>query len=50
MLSAVLTSSTCAEKKRSLPETLIHGSVRKSRNNAGEDCTFGGRTWNAADG
>ena len=44
-----LTSSTCAQKKRSLPETLIHGSARKSRNNAGKDCTFGGRTWNATD-
>ena len=44
-----LTSSTCAEKKRSLPETLIHGSARKSRNYAGKDCTFGGRTWNATD-
>ena len=44
-----LTSSTCAEKKRSLPETLIHGSARKPQNNAGKDCTFGGRTWNATD-
>ena len=45
----MLASSTCAERKRPLPETLIHGSTRKSRNNAGEDCTFGGRKWNAAD-
>ena len=42
-----LTSSTCAQKKRSFPQTLIHDSARKPRNNAGKDCTFGGRTWNA---
>ena len=44
-----LTSSTCAEKKRSLPETLNHGPC----NSDGKDCTFGSqqhcleftRTW-----
>ena len=46
---STLTSSACAQKKRSFPEMLIHGSSRKSRNNAGKHCTFGGRTWNATD-
>ena len=41
-----LTSSTCAEQKRSLPEMLNHD---KPRNSAGKDCAFGGRTWNATD-
>ena len=41
-----LTSSTCAEQKRSLPKMLNHGKLRKS---AGKDCAIGGRTWNATD-
>ena len=40
-----LISSTCAEKKKSLPETLNHGPC----NSDGKDCTFGGRMWNATD-
>ena len=44
-----LSTSTCAPKNRSLPETLIHGSARKPRMNAGKDCRFGGRTWNLTD-
>ena len=49
MRSARSRRPRCAEKKTSLPETLMHGSARKSRNNPGKDCTFGRRTWNAAD-
>ena len=33
-----LTTSMCAQRNRSLPETLIHGSARKPRINAGKDC------------
>ena len=39
-----LTTSTCAQKNRSWPETLIHGSARKTRLNAGKACTLGGRS------
>ena len=45
MKAAVVDAHGC-----SLHAHVVHvGSARKSRNNAGEDCTFGGRTWNAAD-
>ena len=40
-----LISSTCAEKKRSLPETLNHGPC----NSDGKDCTLGARMLNATD-
>ena len=39
-----LTTSTCAQKNRSWPAKLIHGSARKPRLNAGKECTFGGRS------
>ena len=40
-----LISPTCAEKKRSLPETLNHGPC----NSDGKDCTFGSRMRNPTD-
>ena len=39
-----LTTSTCAQKNRSWPAKLIHGSARKPRLNARKECTFGGRS------